>query len=151
MAEEYLQGKDVLLYKYNTTETEWEPVACATSNTFGATMNFLESISKCDEATRRMPTSKNYTSSVDLIVPTAASRMTGKAYDNDLQDEFDNMTKAWYAFKSAEPTGEKTIEKYFQAYIESIEYTAEREGNVEASVSFAIDGDAVNTDPFLTT
>ena len=151
MAEEYLLGQDVLLYKYNTTDTEWEPVACATSNTFGGTMNFLESITKCDEATRRAPTSKNYTATVDLIVPTATSRMTGKVYDNTLQDEFDNMSKSWYAFMSSEPTGEKTIEKYFEAYVESIDYTAEREGNVEASVSFAIDGDAVNVDPFITT
>lgn len=150
MAEAYLLGKDVLLYKYNTVDSEWEPVACATSNTFGTTINFLESITKCDSATRRNPTSKNHTASVDLIVSTAATRETGKAYDNALQDEADNMTKSWYAFLSSEPTT-KTIQKYFQAYVESIEYTAERESNVECSVSFAIDGDAVEVDPFPTT
>lgn len=150
MAETYLLGKDVLLYKYNTVDAEWEPIACATSNTFGTTINFLESITKCDTATRRNPTSKNHTATVDLIVSTAASRELGKVYDNELQAEADAMTKAWYAFLSSELTT-KTIEKYFEAYVESIEYTAERESNVECSVSFAIDGDAVNVDPFATT
>lgn len=150
MAETYLLGKDVLLYKYNTVDEEWEPIACATSNTFGTTINFLESITKCDTATRRNPTSKNHTATVDLIVSTAASRETGKVYDNELQAEADAMTKAWYAFLSSELTT-KTIEKYFEAYVESIDYTAERESNVECSVSFAIDGDAVNVDPFATT
>lgn len=149
-AETYLLGKDVLLFKYNTVDEEWEPVACATSNTFGTTINFLESITKCDSATRRNPTSKNHTATVDLIVSTAASRQLNKVYDNILQDEADAMSKSWYAFLSSEPTT-KTIQKYFEAYVESIEYTAERESNVECSVAFAIDGDAVDTDPFPAT
>lgn len=150
MAEEYLQGKDVLLYKYNTVDEEWEPVACATSNAFGKTTNFIESITKCDTATRRLPTFNTVTASVDLIISTVASNVTGKVYYNDLNDQQTAMTKAWFAFLSDEVTN-KTIEHYFEAYIESIDITAEREGNVEASVSFGVDGDSTNIDPFATT
>lgn len=150
MAEEYLLGKDVLLFKYNTADEEWEPVACATSNSFGGTMNFLESITKCDDATRRRPTSKSYTAAVELIVSTKASQETDKVYFDDLNAEFNGMTKSWYAFYSDEVTN-KTIEYYFEAYLESFDITAEREDNVTVSASFAIDGDAVNVDPFATT
>ncbi|MNG66078.1 Phage major tail protein 2 [compost metagenome] len=150
MAEEYLAGKDVLLYKWDTIDMEWEPIACAVSNSFSTTLNFLESITKCDESTRRRPTSKTYASSADLIIVTKATQETDKVYYNALQDAADNMTKAWYAFRSSEITN-KTVEKYFEAYIESIEITAERESNTEVSVSFGIDGDAVNIDPFATT
>jgi len=148
--EEYLKGKDVLLYKYNVEEEEWEPVACATSNTFGVTTNFIESITKCDTATRVLPTFNTVSASVDLIISTVASNQTGKVYYNDLRDQQRINEKTWFAFLSDELTS-KTIEEYFQAYIESIDVTAERESNVEASVSFKVDGDSTNVDPFATT
>jgi len=150
MAETFLLGKDVLLYKYNTVDEAWEPIACATSNSFGSTTSFKESITKCDEATRRVPTSKNFTTSVELVVSTKASQETGKSYLDDLEALDESMTKADYAFLSSEATN-KTIEKYFQAYIESIDITAEREEDVTASVSFAIDGGVSSVDPFPTT
>lgn len=148
--EEYLQGKDVLLYKWNTIDTEWEPVACATSNTFGVTTNFIESITKCDTATRALPTFNTVSASVDLIISTVASNQTGKVYYNELRDQQRSQEKAWFAFLSDELTT-KTIEEYFEAYVETIDITAEREGNVEASVSFKVDGDSTGTDPFATT
>ena len=148
--EEYLKGKDVLLYKWNTIDHEWEPVACATSNTFGVTMNFIESITKCDTATRVLPTFNTVSAAVDLIISTVASNITGKVYYNELRDQQRDQDKAWFAFLSDELTN-KTIEEYFQAYVETIDVTAARESNVEASVSFKVDGDSSNTDPFATT
>jgi len=150
MAEEYVEGKDLILYKWNTVDTEWEPVACATDNSFETTLNFLESITKCDESTRRRPTSKNYTSSISGLVSTKASQISGKVYSDILQEEADNMTKSWYAIYTPEVT-DKTFEKYFEAYINSISFAAAREDNMTFDAELAIDGDAVNTDPFATT
>ena len=150
MAEVYLKGKDVLLYKYNTVDEAWEPIACATSNAFEATTNFKESITKCDDSTRVAPVSKTYSTSVDLIVSTLASQETGKSYYGELDAELEAMTKSSYAFLSSEVSS-KTIEKYFEAYIETMSITAEREEDVTASISFAIDGGVSAVDPFPTT
>lgn len=150
MAETYLKGKDVLLYKYNVTDEAWEPIACATSNGFESTTNFKESITKCDDATRVAPVSKTYSTSVELVVSTVASQETGKSYYNDLDAELEAMTKASYAFLSSEVSS-KTIEKYFDAYIETMSITADREEDVTVSVSFKIDGGVTSVDPFATT
>jgi hypothetical protein len=150
MAEQSLLGKDVLLYKYNTVDEAWEPIACATSNSFGSTTAFKESITKCDEATRRTPTTKNFTAAVELVVSTKASQETGKSYLDDLEALDESMTIADYALLSSEVSN-KTIEKYFRAYIESIDITAAVEEDVTASVTFAVDGGVSATDPFPTT
>lgn len=148
--EEYFQGSDVTHYKWNTVDMEWQPVACSTSDGLSQTKNFLESKTKCDTATRRRPNGNDYSSTASLLIVKKASQQTGKYYYNDLQEAFKNDELAWYAFLSND-TPVKTVEQYFQAYVQSLNITAEDASDVTVEVEFAIDGEITNIDPFATT